>query len=136
MLHISEATLAQGPPGGRGTQAGCSPGLPWGKQGPSSGCLAAGTLPGLRPGAGLGGFSWVGRVLFKGGWARIPEAAAGSLRGPEQGVGQCGRRNQSPRAEDGGGGHACLNLEKQQCVDGQRWERRWLSLVQSTSRCH
>lgn len=85
-----------------------------------------GTLRGLRAGAGLGDTSRAAEPLLKAGLGRVVEAPAGGPGGPEHGVGQHSHQHQRTRAEDGGGSCTCLYLEKQQGIDGQRWERKEL----------
>lgn len=60
------------------------------------------------------------RVIFKGWWRQFTETVVGGPGSPDQDVGQNGHQNQGTRAKDGGSSGACLNLEKQQGIDGQR----------------
>ena len=88
-----------------------------------------GTLLGLSPGAGLGDFSGADRVVFKVWWGQFMEATAGGPGSSEQGVGQCRHQDQSTHSKNGGGGCTCLDLKKQQGVDGQCWGKKWLSFT-------
>lgn len=126
-----------------GVQIGCCPGSPqgwqgwwlwlWAPGGPQAlGRINRGPVGGYPAGARLGDASRAAGLILKAGQGRVVEATAGSL---EQGVGQYGCQHQRSGAQDGGSGRTCLDLEKQQGIDGQCWGRKGLLLSQSTNAC-